>query len=184
MTRQRKVDPEVLEREYIYDSGNPPISYTGLAAKYGLARNTVAEKAIRGRWFERREEFRASLGMKVTEKLGEEWVRFETAAREKSMQVGLKIITKVEEMLDSGELKPTVRDMIAAASMVRQLAVDATAARVNGEEVLLDENAPLDRDTALRVLAAIEQDERARLDAGNGSSGAPPAAGAPDAGED
>lgn len=157
MTRNRKVDPEVLEREYIYDSGTPPISYTDLATKYGLARNTVAEKGIRGRWYERREEFRKTLGMKVTEALGEEWVRFETAAREKAMDIGLQVLTKFEEQLKDPEFKVSTRDMVAVASMMRTLGMDAAAARNNGEEALIDpDNAPLTEEFARRVLDATE----------------------------
>jgi len=155
MTRNRKVDPEVLEREYIYDSGTPPISYTELAAKYGLARNTVAEKGIRGRWFERREEFRKTLGIKVTEALGEEWVRFETAAREKLMALGMTYVEKYAKALEDGEIKVSTRDMLGVAAMLRTLMGDAAAAKPT-EEVLLDPDADLHPDVARRVLAALE----------------------------
>jgi len=180
MTRNRKVDPEVLEREYIYDSGTPPISYTELAAKYGLARNTVAEKGIRGRWFERREEFRKTLGIKVTEALGEEWVRFETAAREKLMALGMTYVEKYAKALEDGEIKVSTRDMLGVAAMLRTLMGDAAAAKPT-EEVLLDPDADLAPDEARRLLAGIE---RVESDIRSGAAPAASEAGPSGAGED
>jgi hypothetical protein len=163
MTRQRKVDPDILEREYIYDSTNPPISITQLAERHDLARSGVAEKARKGRWFERRKEFRDQLGIKATEALGEEWVRFETATREKMMTIGIAYLAKFEKALAEDEIKVSTRDALGIMAMLRALTGDAATARVNGEEVdLIDpDSVALDPDTARRTLAAIE-----RLEAG------------------
>lgn len=141
MTRQRKVDPELLEREYIYDSASPPISLTGLAEKHGLARSGVAEKAIKGRWFERRNEFREQLGVKTTEALGENWVKFETATREKMMTLGLTYLDKYSDALESGEIKVSTRDMLGMAGMIRALIGDASAVAPGDEGGLLDPDA-------------------------------------------
>lgn len=158
MTRLRKVDPEVLEREYVYDAANPPVSITQLAERHGLARSGVAEKAMRGRWYERRQEFRQQLGEKAVEKLGEQWVRFETATRERMMSIGLDYLNKYAEALQNGEVKVSTRDMLGVAAMVRALLGDAAAAKTDGEEVALydPDTTDLDPDVARRVLAALE----------------------------
>lgn len=176
MTRNRKVDPEVLEREYIYDSGSPPISLTQLAERHGLARSGVADKAMRGQWFRKREEFRQQLGEKAVEKLGEEWVRFETAVREKVTAIGLKYLTKFEAAMDDPEFKVSTRDMLGIAAMLRAYIGDAAAAKTNGEEVALydPDTADLDPAIARRVLAELEA----------GPLGPPPAPSTAEPGED
>jgi hypothetical protein len=158
VTRLRKVDPEVLEREYIFDSGTPPISFSGLAEKYGLARTTVAEKATKGRWFERREEFRKQLGMKTVEALGEQWVRYETAVREKAMATGVEYLEKYAKALTDGSITVSTRDMLGVVAMLRTLMADASVAKPT-EEVLLNEDSPIHPDEYRRALAVIEQIE-------------------------
>jgi hypothetical protein len=180
VTRNRKIDPEVLEREYIFDAATPPISFSGLAEKYGLARNTVAEKGVKGRWFERRKEFREQLGMKVTEALGDQWVRYETAVREKMMSGFVVYIEKWVAAVDAGEIKVSTRDMLGVAAALRTFMADALAAKPS-EEVLLDpDTSDIGPDEYRRALAAIEQIESGGAD--DAEAAAP--AGAPGAGED
>jgi hypothetical protein len=183
MTRARKVDPAVLEREYIYDSGNPPISLTQLSDKYGMARSGVADKARTGRWYERRLEFREQLGEKVVAALGDEWVRYEASVREKMMQVGLKYLDKYTDALDSGEIKASTKDMLGIAAMVRTLLGDI-ASNPQGEEELVDPDAAtLSPDYYRKALKVIEQQlgdgSDGSLDAGEAAE-----AGAPGTGED
>jgi len=179
MTRNRKIDPEVLEREYVYDSGTPPISFSGLAEKYGLARNTVAEKGIKGRWYERRKEFREQLGMKTVEALGDQWVRYETAVREKAMVIAVEYLEKYAKALTDGEIKVGTRDMLGVVAMLRTLMTDA-AARATTEEVLLDpDTADLKPEHFQRAIDVLD-----RLELGAGDAPATAATGAPGVGED
>jgi hypothetical protein len=183
VTRNRKIDPEVLEREYIYDAATPAISFTQLAEKHGLARTTVAEKAIKGRWFERREEFRRQLGIKATAALGEEWVRFETAAREKSMNIGMKVLDKFDKQLEDPDFKVSTRDMVAVAAMIRTLAADAALAK-GSEEVLLDpDTSDIHPDEYRRALGVLDR-ITAGAGPGAGDAEAPAPAGPEGAGED
>lgn len=154
MTRARKVDPAVLEREYIFDSGNPPVSLTDLADKYGMARSGIAEKARLGRWYERRIEFREQLGEKVVAALGDKWVEFETARREQMMNIAVKYLEKYAEALDDGEIKMNTRDMLGIAAMIRTLFGDI--ASNPREEALLNEEADLSPDYYRRALTVIE----------------------------
>lgn len=160
MTRTRKVDPEVLEREYIYDSSSPPISYTQLADRHGLARNTVAEKGIAGGWYSKRMAFRQSLGIKVADALGEEWVKFETATREKTMELGLKVLQRFENQLEDPEFQISTRDALGWAAALHALAKDAATSSAGKEVDLIDpENVHLDPDQyrdALRQIELIE----------------------------
>lgn len=165
MTRQRKVDPELLKREYIYDSGNPPISFTQLAEKHGLARSGVADRGIREKWYEQRQEFRNALGIKTVEALGETWVKFETATREKMMSVGLDYLDKYAEALKNGEIKVSTRDMLGIASMIRTLIGDSAKAAPEGEEGLLDpDSAELTPDALRAGLRRLELLEASVID--------------------
>ncbi len=181
MTRNRKVDPEVLEREYIYDSSTPPISLTGLAEKHGLARSGVAEKAMKGNWYQRREAFRETLGQKVADALGEEWVRFETASREKAMSVAMTYLDKYAKALAEDEIKVSTRDFLGVMAMLRTFLGDAAQAKSNGEEVLLDpDTAPINEDTAREWLNRLDAAARSQLGPGE----APPATSPEGAGTD
>ncbi len=178
MTRNRKVDPAVLEREYVYDTGSPPISFTALAERHEVARNTVANYGIKGGWFEKRQQFRQTLGMKVTEAMGEKSLEFAVAAREKSMVIGLKVLEKFEQQLDDPDFKIKASEMVAVAAMLRQLGVDAAANVSTDGEVLYDpDTAPLGEEFARRILDATEL-------RGIGPGQAPPPASPEGAGED
>ena len=171
MTRNRKVDPEVLEREYIFDPNPDPVSLTQLADRHGLARSGVAEKALRGRWYERRKEFRAQLGEKVVAKLADEWVGMDTAVREQMMQTGLKYLGKFAEALENGDIKVNTRDMLGIAAMVRQLLLD-TANRPKGEEALIDPtNVTFGEDSARAFLEEIKRLEAGQVDDDGDESG-------------
>jgi hypothetical protein len=115
---------EVLEREYVYSE--PPISLTELADKYDLARSNVADKARIGKWYEKREEFRTRLAEKSREALAERWVEYETANREKLLNVASKFFDKYVEALASGEIKVNTRDLLGMVAMQRTLLADVS----------------------------------------------------------
>lgn len=137
MTRARKVDPAILEREYIYDSSNPPISITGLADKYGMARSGIADKARNGHWYEKRQEFRQQLGEKVVASLTDEWAEFETTVRKKMMEMGTAYLDQYMVKLVAGEVKVSTRDALGIAAMLRTLIGDAAASSLP-EHTLID----------------------------------------------
>lgn len=186
MTRNRKVDPEVLRREYIYDTGNPPVSYTQLAERHGLARNTVAEKAIRGRWYELRQEFRENNAIKVTEALGDQWAKLEAATRDKLMSLGSTYLDQYLRKLQAEEIPLTTRDALGVAAMVRTLMNDAaTNARTDGEVVLHDpDTVDLTPDAYRAALDRIEQLERGLLGPGQDPADETSSTGVAGAGED
>ena len=113
MTRNRKYDYELLKREYIYDSGHPPISYTDLAEKHGMPRSLVSDRGIREEWAKQREEFRKALGVKTTEAMVDEITKFQIALREKSIAAGLEYLDGYLVALRAGDIKYTTRDMVA-----------------------------------------------------------------------
>lgn len=160
MTRQRKLDLDEVEREYVYDASANPVSFSQLALRHNVARNTIAEPATRGRWYEKREEFRKQLGIKATEALGDEWVKFETAIRQKTTSVALKFLDQYEKKLDAGEIPMNTKDMLGIAAMLRTYAQDAASSPLvgTGEEVkIIDPDShQLDEATARRTLAALD----------------------------
>lgn len=178
MTRNRKVDPDLLKHEYIYS--DPPISYVKLAEKHGVVKNTVANRATRESWPKQREAVRQSLGLKVSEVLGDERVRFAVAARDLAMDLGVKVLEKFKGQLDDPEFKVSVRDMVSVAAMVRQLSADALATEET-KEVLIDPDSPLGPDELRRQLDRLDQ---LQLGAGPDDGEAPAEAVATGAGED
>lgn len=159
MTKLRKYDPEVLEREYIYDSSQKGISISLLAEKHGMARSGLADMAMKGRWYEKRKTFREQLGMRVIDAMGEEWAQYGAAVREKQMAIAMTYLDKYSDALDSGEIKMNTRDALGMMSAIRTFVQDA-AATAPGEEALIDPDAvTLDASEYRRALASIEQIE-------------------------
>jgi hypothetical protein len=129
MTRNRKIATEVLRREYVFDSSNPPISISDLAAKYGLARSGVAAKAtgVHPTWYEQREEFRRQIGSRVIENMADNWAAVQTHRFEMMVEAMTKTLEKYLERLDAGEIKPTTRDAVAVVAALRVLNADQRA---------------------------------------------------------
>jgi len=172
MTRQGKDDWEISRREYGYDSSPRGISYTDLAAKHGMQRSQLSDRAIAERWYEQRQEFRQQLGVKTVDALTEKWVGIETAQREKTMMLGLKYLDLYEKALEAGEIKVNTRDMLGIAAMIRAYMQDAAASRQPGEEGLIDPDAvdlsPDALRAGLRRLELLEaglDDDRSEPDA-------------------
>lgn len=128
MTRARKVDPAVLEREYVFDPNPKPMSISDLAEKYGMARSGIAEKSIAGHWFEKRKTFREMVGQKVTEAQGDDWAMYLSAQRSKVVEAMVATLDKYMDRLEAGEIKPTVRDAVAVAAALRVYMGDITEA--------------------------------------------------------
>ena len=163
MTRNRKADPAVLEREYIFDSGSPPVSLTDLAQRYGMARSGIAAQALKGKWYERRVEFRKQLGEKVVAELGEAWVAKATEQREAMLQLGLDYIQKYREALDEGTIAISTRDMLGVAAMVRTFMSDIAAGSGKEGELIDPENINLAPEDLRRALRVLEEQERSDI---------------------
>jgi len=157
MTRARKIDPAILEREYIFDATNPPISISDLAARHGLARSGVADKARIGRWYERRVEFRQQMGEKVVEALGDKWAEFETAVRERLMQSGLTYLDAYDQALKDGDIKVNTRDMLGIAAMLRTLIGDAALATGPDHTTIDPENVTLPAEDYRQAVETIQK---------------------------
>lgn len=158
MTRNRLHDYEALKREYIFDpTPGRGISLTDLAEKHGMARSLLADRAVNERWYDQRTEFREQMGMKVVEALGENWVKFETATRQKMMDVGIKYLDKYAEALANNEIKVNTRDALGVASMLRTLVMDAASTPAPDESLIDPENSHLDPEEYRRALRTIEQ---------------------------
>jgi hypothetical protein len=126
MTRTIKgPGPDVLEREYVYS--DPPISITLLAETHGLARSNVAQKALDGHWFQKREEFRRRLSEETRDALAEKWAEMQVAVYERLGKLAVKYIDLYEKALDSGEVKVGTRDMLGVAAMMRTITGDMAA---------------------------------------------------------
>lgn len=166
MTRNRRVDPAVLEREYVY--AEPPISITELSDKYGLARSGVADKARIGKWYEKREEFRKRLSDKTREAMAEKWAEMQTAVYERLMKSGITYLDQYDQALANGDIKPTARDMIAVAGLMKGL-LDDMARKPVSDPVLVSpdgEEFTGDPDAARSVIEEVK-----RLMAGGGDAG-------------
>jgi hypothetical protein len=124
MTRNRAIDPAVLEREYVFDPKDPGISITDLAEKYGLARSGVAAKATTGKWFEKRTEFRKELSAKTREALAQKWVAFETETREKMLKAAGASLDSYMAALAEGKITVSSKDAVQWVGAMRVLLGD------------------------------------------------------------
>ena len=157
MTRLRKGPAtETMEREYVY--AEPPISITELADKHGLARSGVADKARIGKWYEKREEFRKRLSDKTREAMAEKWAEMQTTVYERLMFSGVKYLDQYDKALAEGEIKPSARDMIAIATMMKSLLEDM-ARKPSADPALVgpggDEMDPDDPESARAVIEQV-----------------------------
>jgi len=139
VTRQRKLSPTDLEREYLYS--DPPLSFSELAEKHGVARSAIATLAAKGKWFDRREEFRSRLTERTREALSEEWSALQTANYRRLMKMASNYLDKFETLLDGDDFRPNTKDALAMASMMLQLHRDmerkpvADPTVIDGDEI-------------------------------------------------
>ena len=167
MTRQVKgPGTAVLEREYIYSE--PPVSITDLATKYGLARSNVAAKATTGKWFEKREEFRARLSDGVKEALAEKWVEAQSAFREKILTAGASYLDRwIEELNKEGStIKVNTRDMLGIAAMMR-VTLDDIRKEAVPSTVVVDEEGNVEFADATEAKIALAKAKAMLLGAGD-----------------
>lgn len=178
MTRARRYDYELLKREYIYDAGSPPCSYTDLAEKHGMPRSLLTDRGARENWTEQREEFRKALGVKTTEAMTDEIIKFQIATRERMMSVGLEYLDQFAKALTAGEIKVTTRDALGVMAMMRTLIGDQIDNQPN-EEGLIDSTAiDLHPDEIRRNLKLLEAADRRddERDEGDAPAEPPPTA--------
>jgi hypothetical protein len=123
MTRQvQGPGTDALEREYVY--ADPAISLTDLAERHGLARSNVTDKARIGHWFEKREEFRRRLADETRDALAEKWAQMQVAVYERLAKTAGRYLDIYEQALESGDIKPSTKDMIGIAAMMRTITGD------------------------------------------------------------
>lgn len=163
MSRNPSVDWPTIHREYVYSE--PPISFTDLAAKHGIARSGLAAKAAGEEgeisWFEEREAFRATVNHNVSLALAGEFAQFELANRRKIADAAAKTLDAYMKGLADGEIKVGPREAAVWVDVMRQVFEDAARARVSDPDVIEG-----DEMTEAAARAAIIEAER-MLDAGN-----------------
>lgn len=131
MSPARKVDPALLEREYVYDSATPPISITALADKHGLARSGVADMARRANpsWYQQRKEIRLTIGEKVIDAMTDRWVETDGLIRDRMLEVSIKMLDQAETDIADGKIKVrSVRDLATVVAAIRTLLGDKAIA--------------------------------------------------------
>ena len=173
MSRARKVDPALLEREYVYDSATPPISITQLADQHGMARSNIADMARRGKWYEKRKEVRLTVGEKVLDAMTDRWAETQTTIRNRMLEVSMKMLDKAEKALADDEIKITrVADIATVVATVRVLlgdqAVDEAAKR--GPTVIDMDATPIDPDKMREMLPLLKRLTSGEEDDGSVSS--------------
>lgn len=134
MTRQVKgPGTDVLEREYVY--ADPPVSISDLALRHGLARSNVADKATKGKWYEKREEFRRRLAEETRDALAEKWAEMQVAVYERLAKTAGSYLDLYEKALAAGDIKPDTKGMLGIAAMMRTLTTDMAKMPVSNQIV-------------------------------------------------
>lgn len=160
MTRARKADPALLEREYVYDSGNPPISITQLADNHGMARSNIADMARRGKWYEKRKEVRLTVGEKVLDAMTDRWAETQTVIRDRMLELSIKLLDQAEKAVAAGEIKITrVADIQSIVATARVLLGDqaVSEANKNGPTIIDMEAVVMDPQKMAEMLPLLKQ---------------------------
>jgi len=183
----RKVDPALLEREYVYDSGTPPLSITQLADMHGMARSHIADMARRGKWYEKRKEIRTTVGEKVLDAMTDRWAETQSLVRDRMLELNVKLLDQAEKAIAAGEIKiTTVKDVQAVIATMRVLLGDQAVDQANksGPTVIDMETVPIDTDKLVemmpllkRLVAGKEPDDDDSLEGHAGTDAASSAAG-------
>jgi hypothetical protein len=147
MTRQRKIDPAELEREYVFGTE----SLAELAARHGLSKSAVAGYAARGGWAEKRAAFTTSVQDRIREALASDWVAYEAQLRQKMVETSVRSLARYMQALDAGEIDISSRDAIAWIGLLRQL-LDELRPKEEQREPELE----IDPETAARIVAQVD----------------------------
>lgn len=170
MPKQQKVPTEVLRQRYVYDASPRPISMSALADEYGLARSGVADKGIDGKWYEQRQEFRAMVGQKVTDAMGDGWAQVVIHQRDRAINSLMKTLDVYDERLQNGEIKPSTKDAVAVIAALRVLQGDVA---LTAREVRILDPEDIDLDPSdLADLIARSKNQLTLLGDGNAREGA------------
>lgn len=161
MTRNRVADWTAIEREYIFDPSDPPMSISDIAEKYNVARSGVArragEKDSSGlTWYQRREEFRSKLTKGVTDALRQRWVETETSHRQRLLEAGSKYLDKWIASMDSPDFKTSTKDAMAVAAMMR-VQFDDVRNDIADPVVVSPTDGEIDLESAPQVIAEIKR---------------------------
>jgi len=160
MTRARKVDPALLEREYVYDSSTPPISLTQLSDQHGISRSHVADMARRGGWYGKRKEIRTTVGEKVLDAMTDRWAETQTLIRDRMLEMSVKMLDAAEKALDAGEIKITKpTDVATIVATMRVLLGDQAVdqANKNGPTVIDMEAVTLTPEKLAEMMPLLKQ---------------------------
>jgi hypothetical protein len=160
MSPARKVDPALLEREYVYDSATPPVSITQLADNHGMARSHIADMARRNKWYEKRKEVRLTIGSKVLDAMTDRWAETQTIIRDRMLEVAVKMLDQAEAALAAGEIKISrVADVATILATMRVLLGDQAVdeARKNGPTIIDMEAVAMDPAKMAEMLPLLKQ---------------------------
>jgi len=160
MTRARKFDPTLLEREYVYDSATPPVSLTGLADRHGMNRGHLSDMARRGEWYTKRKEIRKTVGEKVLDAMTDRWAETQTLIRDRMLEMSVKMLDAAEKALADGEIKITKpTDVATIIATMRVLLGDQAVdeARKNGPTVIDMETVTLTPEKMAEMLPLLKQ---------------------------
>lgn len=92
-----------IKTEYI----TTDISYRGLAEKYGIPKNRIAETGKRENWKELRVQFRDKTMTKTVEKTSEELAKKQAKQAAKVGDLADKLLIKLEQAIEELDLKVT-----------------------------------------------------------------------------
>jgi hypothetical protein len=146
MTRLRKIDPEALEREYVFGQD----SLQDLAEKHGLSKSAVAGYASRGNWFEKRQQFKGALLDQVRAAIAEDWATFEAELRKRMLEAATQSLDAYVQALAEGKIELTGKDAIAWIGLIRSIVDELRP---------LEEDQPgedLDPELAREILAKVD----------------------------
>ena len=95
-----KIDWIKIKNEYI----NTNISQRSLAEKYKVPYQTIRDKAIKEKWFDKKKEQRSKIGAKMEQKTAEKIIEANVSYAKKLIEISEKTIDAVEKAVEQLEI--------------------------------------------------------------------------------
>lgn len=147
MTRLRKIEPEELEKEYVFGSE----SLGELAERHGLSKSAVAGYAARGKWAEKRTLFKGELLERIRAALTTDWAEYESSLRRQMIDAAIASLTAYRDALASGRIELSGKDAIAWIGLIRSM-LDELRPKDNDEPEEM-----MDPDVARQIIAQVDE---------------------------
>jgi hypothetical protein len=153
MARTARIDYEAAERKYVTD---PNATYASIAKEFGVATQTIGEKAKREDWKGKRMSFQSAIARRSYEKVAEGIASEASAIRSEAILVARATLRRYATDIAEGKQSVSAKD---AAEMIRLLVGELAPdnSRDSDAAPIVVNTSPRDADLLRRVVEAARE---------------------------